>query len=535
MVELLFTLLVTGATLMARGAAGEFAKGGGKSSFEALKKRLAEEHGVKSLALLEEAKTNPVFAKAVKADLARPGIAKDTEVRRLAEALRGAIEALPDRLQAQYTVDIEEIRAGKALLRGGAAGTRAARSRPKGEQPAGGAKASAKSGGVRGFFKVVSMGGAAIALIAGIGFAVVTYVDVPDAIAKITAALKIDVAAPGDATDTSDAAAMPAETVAAPDVLTQSDVSDAPSAPFVRVDPGVVVARAEQQGHVSAEAAARLSDRVGRVETALDELRGAHPDWTADIDAAIAGFNAGQIDSAQAAFARIDALIAPRWADWSREDAQSKYVQATLFHALDATRSEPLLCAAATLAQDEAWYWIDCGQARMATGNTPEALSAFASAQDLAMAAGDDGSLSEALYGLGDARMAQGDPAGALAPYEQSLNIAREIGVQDVSGRLGKIGDLRLQRGDLAGAREVYAENLSLARDLAEMQSDNAERAWDVVIAHWRMAQADPENAAAHWAEVVTRMEKMQADATLLPANLQYLDIARQHLSAAQP
>lgn len=116
MVELLFSLLVSGAKLAASSAVGEFAKGAGKSAFEAIKARLTGEHDVKSLPLLEEAAENPAFGEAVKAELAKPEIAQDAELIKLAEQLQAAIEALPAETQARYAVNIETIRAGGNLL-----------------------------------------------------------------------------------------------------------------------------------------------------------------------------------------------------------------------------------------------------------------------------------------------------------------------------------------------------------------------------------------------------------------------------------
>ncbi len=114
--QLLFSVLASGAGLVASGAVSEFAKGAGKTAFEALKNRLQADHGVKSLPLLEDAAQNPAFETAIKAELDKPAIGSDPEVLQLAETLREAIAALPAETQARYAVDIDEIRAGGALL-----------------------------------------------------------------------------------------------------------------------------------------------------------------------------------------------------------------------------------------------------------------------------------------------------------------------------------------------------------------------------------------------------------------------------------
>lgn len=122
---LLTSLLTAGAALMAEGAAGEFAKGAGKTAFEALKSRLTTTHGAGSMVLLDRVRTEPSFAPAIQADLARVEIARDGEVLALAEQLRSAIAALPEQVTTAYAIDIAEIRAGANLLVDTAQGIRA--------------------------------------------------------------------------------------------------------------------------------------------------------------------------------------------------------------------------------------------------------------------------------------------------------------------------------------------------------------------------------------------------------------------------
>jgi hypothetical protein len=109
---LLYTLLATGASLLATSAAGEFAKGAGKSAWEALKARLTAEHAVAGLDALDK----PAFAAPIRAELAAPAVAADPEVRTLAQALEAALAALPRAEAAPYAVAIRETRAGRDLL-----------------------------------------------------------------------------------------------------------------------------------------------------------------------------------------------------------------------------------------------------------------------------------------------------------------------------------------------------------------------------------------------------------------------------------
>jgi hypothetical protein len=108
---LLYSLLTTGAALLATNAAGEFAKGAGKTAWEALKARLAGAHAVRGLDTLDK----PAFAETIKTELAKPDIAADTEVLRLAETLRAAIEALPQP-EVRRAVDVDTIKAGRDVL-----------------------------------------------------------------------------------------------------------------------------------------------------------------------------------------------------------------------------------------------------------------------------------------------------------------------------------------------------------------------------------------------------------------------------------
>ena len=123
--QLLFSLLTAGANLATSSAVTEFAKGAGKTAFEALKKRLAERHNVTTLPQLEEAAKTPASDSAIRAELEAPEIANDSELLRLAETLRAGVAALPSETQARFAVDIEEIRSGQALLFEAVGGVRA--------------------------------------------------------------------------------------------------------------------------------------------------------------------------------------------------------------------------------------------------------------------------------------------------------------------------------------------------------------------------------------------------------------------------
>ena len=104
---------------------------------------------------------------------------------------------------------------------------------------------------------------------------------------------------------------------------------------------------------------------------------------------------------------------------------------------------------------------------------------------------------------------------------------------RDISVSLDRIGNVAVAEGDLTAARDAYAEALEIARDLSQRDPGNAEWARDVVVSHWKLAQSDPDNATVHWAEVVTRMEDMEARGILLPTDRSFLDTARKNLASA--
>ncbi|TVQ58443.1 MAG: hypothetical protein EA355_01990, partial [Rhodobacteraceae bacterium] len=156
-----------------------------------------------------------------------------------------------------------------------------------------------------------------------------------------------------------------------------------------KIDAALVQTVAESQGFVAPAAAAALRERVARTQAELEEIRRTHPEWRREIDAAIDAFNRSDLDGARDAFARIDALIDARREELRREAARSKHAQATLFHPFEASKAGPLLCDAATLARNNLWYWIDCGDARQDTGRLAAARDAYERAHALAEEAGE--------------------------------------------------------------------------------------------------------------------------------------------------
>ena len=89
--------------------------------------------------------------------------------------------------------------------------------------------------------------------------------------------------------------------------------------------------------------------------------------------------------------------------------------------------------------------------------------------------------VSSSLSNLGYVKRRSGDLAGALAAYQESLDIARKLAAQDpdsvetqhdVMLSLNVIGDVNGRAGDPSGELAAYEESLDIARKLAAKDVD---------------------------------------------------------------
>jgi tetratricopeptide (TPR) repeat protein len=96
----------------------------------------------------------------------------------------------------------------------------------------------------------------------------------------------------------------------------------------------------------------------------------------------------------------------------------------------------------------------------------------------------------------GDVLSAQGDLAGALAAYQESLAVSQRLAEsdpsnadwqRDLSVSQSKVGDVLLDQGDLAGALASYRETLAVRRRLAESDPSNAGWQRDLSVSHQRI------------------------------------------------
>jgi tetratricopeptide (TPR) repeat protein len=153
--------------------------------------------------------------------------------------------------------------------------------------------------------------------------------------------------------------------------------------------------------------------------------------------------------------------------------------------------------AKATLKQllaldpDRVWRWIELGDLYVTTGSVQDALSAYRSAGDAARRTGDERDLSVSFNKIGDVQVAQGDLAGALKSYRDSLAIRERLAKsdpanaewqRDLSVSFNNIGNVQVAQGDLAGALKSYSDDLAIAERLAKSDPANAEWQRDLSV-----------------------------------------------------
>jgi tetratricopeptide (TPR) repeat protein len=123
--------------------------------------------------------------------------------------------------------------------------------------------------------------------------------------------------------------------------------------------------------------------------------------------------------------------------------------------------------------------------------------------------------LSRGLDSAGDVLAAQGDRAGALAAYRESLDIARALSAKDpgntglrddVATSLDFVGDMLTAQGDRSGALASYRESVDIRRQISAKEPGNAK--WLIGlgasldrIGDTLMAQRDAAGALAAYRE----------------------------------
>jgi tetratricopeptide (TPR) repeat protein len=100
---------------------------------------------------------------------------------------------------------------------------------------------------------------------------------------------------------------------------------------------------------------------------------------------------------------------------------------------------------------------------------------------------------------VGDVQSVQGDLAGAFKSYRDSLGIFEKLAKQDpdnagwqrnLSVSYNKVGDVQSAQGDLAGALKSYRDSLGILEKLAKQDPGNAIWQSDSALAYWKTGSA---------------------------------------------
>jgi tetratricopeptide (TPR) repeat protein len=211
---------------------------------------------------------------------------------------------------------------------------------------------------------------------------------------------------------------------------------------------------------------------------------------------------AGQLDAAQTAYARVMAMAKPG-------------------------------------SDDEALLWAQfgIGDIQRQQGNLAASLATYRSAQAAAERlaqsdphnAGWQRDLSVSYIKVGDVQVAQGDLAAALKSYGDSLAIAERLAQsdphnagwqRDLSVSYDNIGDVQVAQGDFAGALKSCRDSLAIRERLAQSDPGNAGWQRDLAVSYAKVADVyrrsnDPDGALAALREgqaIMDRLTKLSPD-----------------------
>ena len=111
-------------------------------------------------------------------------------------------------------------------------------------------------------------------------------------------------------------------------------------------------------------------------------------------------------------------------------------------------------------------------------------------------------------------RLAAADPSNA--GWQRDLSVSHN-----------KIGDVLRAQGDLAGALKAYRESLAVAERLAAADPSNAGWQRDLFVIYWRMAdmaeKSGQGNARDWWRKAYNQLSNMKSRGIILPTQEQYL------------
>ncbi|GLT88663.1 hypothetical protein SLE2022_066790 [Rubroshorea leprosula] len=165
-------------------------------------------------------------------------------------------------------------------------------------------------------------------------------------------------------------------------------------------------------------------------------------------------------------------------------------------------------------------------------GNTPELCS----------------QLGAVLGMLGDCCRAEGDAAGAIKYFEESVEFLMKLPTDDLeithtlSVSLNKIGDLKYYDGDLQAARSYYFRSLGVRRDAVKNRSDVPSQVLDVAVSLAKVADVDRnlgnENVAVDgFQEAINMLDSLtlkSEEASLEQRRLSVLEFLKNQLADKQ-
>ncbi len=213
---------------------------------------------------------------------------------------------------------------------------------------------------------------------------------------------------------------------------------------------------------------------------------------------------AGQLDAAQAAYARVISTAKP--------GADDEYIAWTKFGMGDIERQRGNLGAAlatyreaqtiidrhaksepgnADWQRDLSFSYENVGGVQMAQGNLPAALTSYQTSLAIRdrLAKSDPGNggwqrdLSVSDQYVGDVQMAQGNLPAALTAYQTSLAIADRLTQSDpgnadwqgdLAGSYDNVGDVQVAQGNLPAALTSYQAEFTITERLAKSDPGNA-------------------------------------------------------------
>ena len=264
---------------------------------------------------------------------------------------------------------------------------------------------------------------------------------------------------------------------------------------------------------------AKAADELLRLRADLARLSNDRPEFAAirarasalidegDFDAARAALNEGR-ERARALREEISRTEAGFLADEARVDRlQLNY---------DAACAK--LAEAASLDPDNVWLWIELGDLWIKRGSLAEAKRAFFAARDASVRGDADHDLSVSYDRIGDVQVAQGDLAGGLKSYRDSLAIRDRLAQsdpgnagwqRDLSVSYEKIGDVQVAQSDLVGALKSYRDSLAIMEPLTTSNPDNAGWQRHVAVSHAKIA--DTLKKSGERAEALQTLQRAHA------------------------